>query len=138
MVAVEIGRLCVKLAGRDAGRECLIIKKLDKNYVLIDGAARRRKCNIDHLQFLSKKADIKAGASHEDVIAALGKLDIKIKEKKKKEKPKVEVKKVEKKEKKPLLKIFKRKEKPKEKVAEAPVKKPAKPKRVKKRKAAKK
>ena len=88
-MAVEIGRLCVKLAGRDAGKECLIIDIVDGNFVLIDGNTRRKKCNIDHLEFLPKVADIKKGASHEDVLAALKHLGVDI-EKKSPPKPKKE------------------------------------------------
>ncbi len=78
MAVVEVGRLAVKIAGRDAGRECLIVDVLDKNYVLIDGNTRRRKCNISHLEFLPKKANIKKGATHEEVINALTSLGVKI------------------------------------------------------------
>ncbi|MBD3263280.1 50S ribosomal protein L14e [Candidatus Woesearchaeota archaeon] len=79
-MVVEIGRLCVKLVGRDAGKECLIIDILDKNktFVMIDGNTRRRKCNVNHLEILPQKADIKKGASHEDVVKALEKLGVKI------------------------------------------------------------
>jgi len=79
-MAIEIGRLCVKLAGRDAGKECLIVDILDKNkqFVLIDGNTRRRKCNVIHLEILPQKADIKKGASHDEVVKALEKLGVKI------------------------------------------------------------
>ena len=76
-MAVDVGRLCVKIAGRDAGYECLIVDVVDKNYVLIDGNTRRRKCNVDHLDLMSQKADIKKGASHAEVVAALKKLGVK-------------------------------------------------------------
>jgi|SRR3989344_2372994 len=76
-MAVEIGRLCVKLAGRDAGRECVIIDTIDNNFVLVDGNTRRKRCNVDHLELLPQKADIKKGASHEDVVKALEGLGIK-------------------------------------------------------------
>lgn len=46
----EVGRLCVKTAGRDATRRCLVVEVLDNSYVLIDGQTRRRKCNINHLE----------------------------------------------------------------------------------------
>ena len=46
---IEIGRIVIKTAGRDAGREAVIVDILDDNYVLIDGNVRRRKCNILHL-----------------------------------------------------------------------------------------
>ena len=56
---IEIGRLCVKIAGRDAGLKCAVIEILDKNTVLIDGQTRRRKCNIRHLEPLKEKIDLK-------------------------------------------------------------------------------
>lgn len=80
---VNIGQLCVKIAGRDAGKECLVIKKLDNAYVMIDGATRRRKCNLEHLEILPQVADIKKEADHEEVVSALKKLGVEIKEKKK-------------------------------------------------------
>ncbi len=78
MAAVEIGKLCVKLTGRDAGRECLVVKKLDNSMVLIDGNTRRRKCNTHHLEFLGRRAKIKEGADHEEVVKALQDLGIRI------------------------------------------------------------
>lgn len=77
-MAIEIGQLCVKTAGRDAGRECLIVERLDNNFVLVDGNTRRKKCNIDHLQILNKQAKLKAKASHEEVAAALKELGVEI------------------------------------------------------------
>ena len=83
---IEVGRICVKLAGRDAGREAVIVDILDNNYVLIDGNVRRRKCNIFHLESTSKKIDLKKGASHEDVKKAFSKLKLAVWETKPKEK----------------------------------------------------
>lgn len=77
-MTVEVGRLAIKIAGRDAGKECLIVEDLGKNTVLIDGNTRRRKCNVAHLELLSKKSDIKKGASHDEVTKALEKLGVKI------------------------------------------------------------
>ena len=68
---IEIGRLCLKIAGRDAGGKCVIIDILDKNFVLIDGETRRRRCNILHLEPLGKVLDIKKSASHQEVASAL-------------------------------------------------------------------
>lgn len=78
MVAIEIGRLCVKLAGRDAGKECLIVDIIDKNFVLVDGNTRRKKVNIDHLEILPEKANIKKGASHDEVLKGLESLGIEV------------------------------------------------------------
>lgn len=87
---IEIGRLCVKIAGRDAGKKCVVVDLLDKNYVLIDGATRRKKCNISHLEPISLVIKIKKKASHEEVVSEFKKLGIDVVEKKpkpKKEKP---------------------------------------------------
>ena len=46
---IEIGRLCVKIAGRDAGKKCVVVDVVNDNTVLIDGETRRRNCNIKHL-----------------------------------------------------------------------------------------
>jgi large subunit ribosomal protein L14e len=67
---IDIGRLCVKIAGRDAGLKCVVVDIIDDNFVLIDGETRRRKCNILHIEPLDKVLDIKKGASHEQVAKA--------------------------------------------------------------------
>lgn len=67
----QIGRLCIKIAGRDARKKCLVIEVLDDNFVMIDGQTRRRKCNINHLEPLDKILKIKKSASHKEVVDAL-------------------------------------------------------------------
>jgi len=66
---MEIGRICVKIAGRDAGNICVVVDNVEKNYVLIDGNVRRRKCNVFHLEPTADIIKIKKGASHKDVEA---------------------------------------------------------------------
>lgn len=86
----EIGRICIKIAGRDAGKKCVIIDKTEKGFVIIAGETRKRKCNIKHLEPTNKKIDIKKGATKEEVKEALKKIGITLKETKpktKKEKP---------------------------------------------------
>lgn len=73
---IEVGRLCIKTAGRDAGKKCVVVEVLDANTVLIDGETRRRKCNITHLLPLRQTVEIKKGASHEEVAEALKKWKI--------------------------------------------------------------
>ncbi len=81
----EVGRLCVKIAGRDAGKECVVVDVIDDNFVLIDGRTRRRKCNLKHLEPLDKVLDIKKGASHDDVKKAFAAIGIEIVDSKPKE-----------------------------------------------------
>lgn len=75
-MVMEVGRVCVKIAGRDAGKKCVIIDVLDDKFVMIDGATRRRKCNILHLEPLEHAVKIKKGASHEEVSNALKEMGI--------------------------------------------------------------
>jgi len=82
---LTIGRLCMKICGRDAGKKCVIVDILDNNLVLIDGATRRRKCNILHLEPLTQELDIKKGASHEEVVKVFKELKLEFWESKPKE-----------------------------------------------------
>ncbi len=83
MPAIEIGRVCVKLLGREAGRRCVIVDVMDKSFVLITGpkkvtGVKRRRVNINHVEPLEAKFEVKRGASDEEVEEALkaaGKLD---------------------------------------------------------------
>ena len=83
----EIGRLCVKIAGRDAGKKCVIVDVLDDSYVLIDGETRRRKCNIAHLEPLKKVIEINKGASTPEVATLLESEGVVVREKKSKKTP---------------------------------------------------
>ena len=75
----EVGRLAVKIAGRDAGEKCVIVEVLDETYVLVDGMTRRRKCNRLHLEPMNKTLDIKAKASHDDVAKAFKEIGLEVK-----------------------------------------------------------
>jgi len=74
--AIEVGRICVKTRGREAGKLCVIVDVIDKNFVLVTGpkeitGVRRRRANINHLKPTEKKVKIRRGASDEEVIKAL-------------------------------------------------------------------
>lgn len=52
---IEKGRVCLKTAGREAGRYCIVLEKINDNFALVTGpktitGIRRRKCNISHLE----------------------------------------------------------------------------------------
>ena len=65
---IEIGRVCRKTTGKDAGKYCVIVEKIDDNYVMTEGVAqKKKKTNIKHLEPLPKVLDIKKGASLDDV-----------------------------------------------------------------------
>ncbi len=83
---IEVGRICVKIAGRDANKKCIIVDILKGQYVMIDGETRRRKCNLAHLEPLDDKINIKKGASHDEVKTALKKISLETRETKPKKK----------------------------------------------------
>jgi large subunit ribosomal protein L14e len=65
---IETGRVCVKIAGKEAGKKCVIVEIIDPNYVLVSGPeVKRKRCNITHLEPLEEKVDIKEGASDEEI-----------------------------------------------------------------------
>ena len=83
MPAIEVGRICVKLTGREAGRKCVIVDIMDKSFVVITGpktvtGVKRRRANINHVEPLQDKIAIKRGATDEEVTEELkvsGKLE---------------------------------------------------------------
>jgi large subunit ribosomal protein L14e len=80
---MDVGRVCVKIAGRDAGKQCVIVDVVDERHVLIDGLTRRRKCNLMHLEPLAVVVDLKKGADHGAVVIALKSVGIEVPEVKK-------------------------------------------------------
>ncbi len=76
MPAIEVGRVCVKQAGREIGKKCVVIDVMDKSFVLITGpkkvtGVKRRRVNINHVMPLQDKVDVKRGASDEEVASVL-------------------------------------------------------------------
>jgi len=83
MPAIEVGRVCVKVAGRESGRKCIIVDVMDKSFVLVTGpkkvtGVKRRRVNINHVAPLEDIIQVKRGASDEEVtqmLEAAGKLE---------------------------------------------------------------
>ena len=76
MGIIEVGRVCIKTAGREAGRKCVVVRIIDKNFVEITGpkeltGIRRRRVNVKHLLPLPLKIDIPEGAGDDEVLEAL-------------------------------------------------------------------
>jgi len=82
MPAIEVGRICVKQAGRENGKKCVVIDVMDKSFVLVTGpkkvtGVKRRRVNINHVMPLQEKSEVKRGASDDEVdqvLEAAGKL----------------------------------------------------------------
>ena len=158
----ETGRICMKTAGREAGRFCVVIgkeKEKEKEgkteFVVVTGPkivtrVRRRKCNVHHLEPTAVKISIKENSTDNEVMKAFEKNDIykklnlqkptpeqiKLAEEAKerhKAKPKEEKREEKKEEKKPEKKKEKKPEKKKEKKHEKPKKKEKKEKKHRKK-----
>lgn len=107
--------MCIKTAGREAGKKCVVVDTADEGMVVISGpGVKRRRCNPLHLQPLPEVKKITKGAPEKDVYSLFG---------------------VEFKEKAPAKKPVKKEEKPAEKKEE---KKPAEKKEPEKKKEEKK
>jgi len=83
VTAIEVGRICIKTFGREAGKKCVIVDVIDKNFILITGPkginkVKRRKVNVNHVEPTQEKIEIKRGAADEEIVEILksaGKLE---------------------------------------------------------------
>ncbi len=72
----DIGRICVKTMGREAGRKCVVVDIIDDKFVLITGpkdvsGVKRRRANVKHLEPTPHKVNIRRGATDDEVRKAL-------------------------------------------------------------------
>ena len=77
MPSIEVGRVVVKLNGRETGKKCVIVDVIDKNFVLVTGppkitGVRRRRTNVKHIEPTAETIDIKKGSSDEEVAKIVG------------------------------------------------------------------
>jgi large subunit ribosomal protein L14e len=54
MAAIQVGRVCIKTKGREAGEKVVITKVIDGSFVMVRSTARKktpeRKCAVLHLE----------------------------------------------------------------------------------------
>ena len=65
----------MKIAGREAGKYCVVVKKMDESFVMVTGpkeltSVKRRRCNINHLEPLLDVIKIRSDAPDSDVLKA--------------------------------------------------------------------
>jgi large subunit ribosomal protein L14e len=72
---MSVGRVCMKVRGKDAGAYCVIVDRVDKKFVLVDGKEmkKRKKVNAMHLEPLPVMLNIKKNSKRETIIKALEK-----------------------------------------------------------------
>jgi len=78
MPVIEVGRVCVKLVGREASKKCVVVDVIDKNFVLVTGpmkvsGVKRRRVNVGHIEPMDMKVSVKKGDDDEAVVEALKK-----------------------------------------------------------------
>jgi large subunit ribosomal protein L14e len=76
MPAIEVGSVCVKIAGREAGKKCVVVDVIDKNFVLVTGpqkvnGVKRRRVNINHIEPTNKRVKINRGENDEQIAQAM-------------------------------------------------------------------
>ncbi|MCY0850524.1 50S ribosomal protein L14e [Sulfuracidifex metallicus] len=76
MAVIEVGRICVKTRGKDAGKKVVIVDIIDENFVLVTGpkdvnGVKRKRTNILHIDPTDKKIELNKGATDEEVKNAL-------------------------------------------------------------------
>jgi large subunit ribosomal protein L14e len=71
---MEIGQICIKTKGREAGRRAVVLSSEKNGRVLIDGTKiKRKECNILHLFPLKETIKVGKEAKHEEIVKALEK-----------------------------------------------------------------
>lgn len=74
--AIEVGRVCVKIVGREAGRRCVVVDVVDKNFVVVTGpvkvsGVKRRRVNVGHIEPTDMKVKIGKGDGDNEIVEAL-------------------------------------------------------------------
>ena len=80
-MALDVGRVCMKVVGREAGKLCVVLKnitdekKKSSSFVMVTGpklltGVKRRKANINHLEATKHNLEIKEDATDEEVYQA--------------------------------------------------------------------
>ena len=61
---IDVGRVVVKVLGREAGRKAVVVDVVDESYVVVTGpksltGVRRRRVNINHIEPTDKRVEIR-------------------------------------------------------------------------------
>jgi large subunit ribosomal protein L14e len=72
LIAIDVGRVCMKTQGREKGKRCVIVDVIDRNFVVVAGpGVKRRRVNMDHIVPLDETVDVQRDASDEEIAGAL-------------------------------------------------------------------
>ena len=78
MATLTVGKIAMKIAGREAGKYCVVLTTPKDNFVQVTGpkvltGVKRRRCNIDHLEPTQYQIKIDTEAADKTVINTLEK-----------------------------------------------------------------
>ncbi len=74
MALMDVGRVCRKTSGRDAGKICVIVEGEEKGCVVVEGKdVNKSKVNVTHLEPTPIVLDIKKSAKKEKIVEELSK-----------------------------------------------------------------
>lgn len=81
MVTFDTGRVCMKIAGRETGKYCTVLKKENEAFVLVTGpkiltGVKKRRCNVEHLEALPYTLEINENSTDEEIISAYQKVGL--------------------------------------------------------------
>lgn len=72
MAAIETGRICYLLRGRNAGKKVVIVSGEEKGKVKVQGKAlKQQPCSIRHLFPLPAKVSLPKNPSEQDILKAM-------------------------------------------------------------------
>ncbi len=69
----ENGRICIILAGRRAGKHCIMIGEKDGMSLILLANGKKRKCNPKHLWLTEKKIETKEEGKIQEKLKELDK-----------------------------------------------------------------
>jgi len=77
MALLDVGRVCVKVRGRDAGGLCVVVEAPAAGRVLVDGiGVRRRKVSVLDVEPTPSVVSVKKDSSTEAVVRELEKASL--------------------------------------------------------------
>jgi large subunit ribosomal protein L14e len=71
MPSIEIGRVCIKTRGREAGKKAVVLEAKDNFIVIAGPKIRKRKCNPRHLIFTNQKVSVSKDAEQKEIAKLL-------------------------------------------------------------------
>jgi len=73
---MSIGRVCVKVKGRDSGNYCVVVDKSGYSVVIEGKNIKRSKCNVRHLEPLPFVLEVQRNTEREVLLKEMSKIGL--------------------------------------------------------------